>query len=371
MYMLNVLDQKDKSWGFYKMPDLSGKEPVKIYMGPYYFGGDGLRIMRAENAEVFFLEREAVAEAKCFVATKDFKNFTKLSDVSPEKQYNWMTASLVKWTTPAGRPCEGVLYKPQDFDPSKKYPVVLTVYNQYSSQLNAYMEPNEWSERNGYGNFLPSCWLISNGYLVLIPDVNRRTVGKRLQDSRDIVVAGVEHLSTLPYVDIKHVGIQGTSWGGEQTNYIISHTPVFAAAFSGAGFSERMSSSGFSDAVNQGHNMMHNEFVLGGVLTEVPERYIAETALFSSDKVVTPVLFKHNKDDDAVPFYQSLQYFRLLRRLGKKAWLLQYENGGHGIREGKYNEDLMTRVSQFFNHFLKGAPAPVWLTNDITPESKK
>jgi dipeptidyl aminopeptidase/acylaminoacyl peptidase len=299
--------------------------------------------------------------------THDFKNFIRISDIHPEKNYNWTSAELIRWEVDNGKICDGILYKPEDFDSTKKYPVVVSIYDEFSRGLNQYIQPG----LHGFCNFLPTSWLTSNGYLVFLPDIVHRKQGAPLKDAYDMLISGVNTIAKLPFVDQSRIGIEGASWGGEQINYIITHTNIFAAAFMGAGYSERISGSGYSDNFVQVPRLIQNKTHFGGLLTEVPNTYIEEAPLFSANHLTTPLLIRHNKDDDAVPFYQGLQFFRTLRVLGKKVWMLQYDKGGHGVKPGKDSEDMYLRIAQFFDHYLKGAPPPKWMTEGILPERKQ
>jgi dipeptidyl aminopeptidase/acylaminoacyl peptidase len=202
--------------------------------------------------------------------------------------------------------------------------------------------------------------LVSNGYVVFIPDVTRREAGRPLEYSYDVVISGLKKISELSYIDTSKMGIQGASWGGEQVNYIITHTDRFAAAYTGAGYSERISA-GFTDVYMEAPAFQHTRSQLGGMLTEKPENFITQAPLFSADKVTTPLLIRHCRDDSAVPFYQGFQFFTLLSNLKKKVWLLEYDKGGHGVGAGGNNIDMHMRLAGFFDHYLKGKEKPGWL----------
>jgi len=370
--LLNTFDENSKNWGFYELNLLKGTVPKKLSMGKYYYGGDRPVITRARKSDTFVLFRETVGESRNLFMTKDFVTFTQLSNLNPEKDYNWMTSELVSWEGPDKRICTGILYKPEDFDSTCKYPMVVNVYNAYTHELNSFVEPDESSEKGGLYNILPTTWLVSNRYLVFIPDLNYRKINANLASSLEMVVSGVNELTKKhSYINADKIGLQRASWGGEQVNYIVTHTNLFAAAFTGAGFSEQISRSGYSDATSNNYYLPWVEGQEGGVLPQVPERYIDESALFHAGNLTTPLLIKHNKDDNAVPFYQGLQFFMLLRRLNKKAWLLQYDRGGHGINYGKNLDDFNLRVAQFFDHYLKNAPPPRWMTKGINSERKQ
>jgi dipeptidyl aminopeptidase/acylaminoacyl peptidase len=261
---------------------------------------------------------------------------------------------------------DGILYKPQNFDSTKIYPVVTLIYNEFSSKINRF--PRFDIAELGFVNFLPISWLVSNGYIVFIPDIIDRRTGTPLQDSYDITISGVKLIASLPYVDKTKIGLEGASWGGEQVDYIISHTNIFRVAFSGAGMSERISDYAYSDDHRRGTSLMALESTYGGSLAQVPELYIKEASLLAANNVTTPLLLKNNKDDDAVPFYQGLQFYRTLRRLKKKVWMIQYDHGGHGISLGKDLDDMNLRISQFFDYYLKDKPAPIWMIESTVSE---
>jgi dipeptidyl aminopeptidase/acylaminoacyl peptidase len=365
-YLLTAFNNNTKEWGFYKLKSLSPQVPELLSMGPFYYGGDNPNMMKAANANVYFVKRQSATDAENYFSTTDFKSFTRLSDFAPHKKYNWMTVEQVKWMGNNARACNGILFKPENFDSTRKYPVVVLIYNEFSSIMNLFMDP----EKHGGLNFLPTSWLVSNGYLVFMPDLMSRKAERRLKETCDMLIPGVEQITRFPYVNKDKIGLMGASWGGMQTNYVITQTSLFAAAVSGAGFSENISDIGFSSAERPSSNLGMNESTYG-VFPAHADRYIKESPLFSADKVTTPLLLKHNKDDGGYPFYQSLQYFRLLRRLGKKVWMLQYEKGDHGVRPGTDQQDMYTRMAQFFDHFLKDKPAPKWMTEGILPERKQ
>jgi dipeptidyl aminopeptidase/acylaminoacyl peptidase len=96
-----------------------------------------------------------------------------------------------------------------------------------------------------------------------------------------------------------------------------------------------------------------------------------ENPIMNIDKVKSPLLMFHNKGDRSTPFEQAIELFISMWRLGKKAWLLQYDGEVHSVIHKKNNfQDLTVRVTQFFDHYLKGAPAPIWMTRGIDARMK-
>jgi dipeptidyl aminopeptidase/acylaminoacyl peptidase len=105
-------------------------------------------------------------------------------------------------------------------------------------------------------------------------------------------------------------------------------------------------------------------------LWQRPDRYIEESSVLRADRVTTPLLMMHNKGDEAVPLQQGVEFFTALRRLGKKVWMLQYDKGGHGVTDPDDAKDYTIRLTQFFDHYLKGAPAPKWMTEGVPARLK-
>ncbi len=216
-------------------------------------------------------------------------------------------------------------------------------------------------------------WFVSHGYLVFTPDVLCEP-GKTGESIINTIEGAGKYLATFPWVDAKHMGIQGQSFGGFETNYIVTHTNIFAAA---------MSSSGFCNLVAGAGEIMYStgspffrywaeagQGRLGASLWERPDLYIKSSPIFNADKVTTPLLMMNNKKDGIVNFSQGVEFFTALRRLGKKAWMLQYDDGVHSLIDEKDGLDYTIRMTQFFDHYLKDAPAPKWMTRGISAKMK-
>ena len=110
---------------------------------------------------------------------------------------------------------------------------------------------------------------------------------------------------------------------------------------------------------------------LGATPWEAQDLYISNSPIFRADKITTPLLMMNNKQDGTVPFAQGVEFFMALRRLGKRVWMLQYDGGYHSLdSRTKDAEDYTIRMMQFFDHYLKGAPAPKWMTRGI-PANRK
>lgn len=312
---------------------------------------------RDATAYIFRPTCDTIYPNLCF--TKDLVQFQQLTSLEPQKQYNWYTDELVHWKQRDGIVNAGILFKPEDFDPRKKYPLIFYIYEKFSEDLNAYLSPAFPTGDLGI------LWYISHGYLVFLPDI-QYVVGHPGRSAYNSVVSAIHYLSGRPWIDLKRLGLQGHSFGGYETNYIVSKTNLFAAACSADGVSDIVSEFDESLDATAGNQSFFElgQGRMGNSLWQSPNHYIEESPIFRADKVATPLLIVHNPLDFNVPFSQGIEWFTALRWLGKKAWMLQYDNEGHTIQDESNQKDFTIRVQQFFDHYLKDAPAPEWMKGE-------
>ena len=282
------------------------------------------------------------------------------------REYNWGTAELMSWTTFDGKPTQGIVYKPEDFDPNKKYPVMIYFYEKHSDELYQYFPP---APSRSIINIPFYC---SRGYIVFTPDI-QYTTGHPGESAYNSIVSGAEELAKNTWVDKANMAIQGQSWGGYQTAYLITRTNMFKAAGAGAPVSNMFSAYGgirWGSGMSRQFQYEQTQSRIGATMWEAPELYKENSPIFFADKVQTPLLIMHNDNDDAVPWYQGIEYFMALRRLGKPVWMLQYNNEAHNLKERKNSKDLSIRLQQFFDHYLKGDPMPVWMKTGVPATEK-
>ena len=171
-----------------------------------------------------------------------------------------------------------------------------------------------------------------------------------------------------PNIDSKRMGLQGQSWGGYQTAQMITMTNRYAAAMAGAPVSNMISAYGgirWESGLNRQFQYEKQQSRIGATLWEAPELYIENSPIFNLPKVKTPLLIMSNDEDGAVPWYQGIELFTGLKRLGKPCWMLNYNGDKHNLMKNANRIDLSIRMRQFFDHYLQGAPAPKWLTDGI------
>ncbi|MDQ6815368.1 MAG: prolyl oligopeptidase family serine peptidase, partial [Bacteroidota bacterium] len=286
----------------------------------------------------------------------------KLSAINPQQNnYLWGTSELFKWTAYTGKLTEGVLYKPENFDPTKKYPMIVYFYERNNNTLHNYQAPAPTPSR------LNIPFFVSRGYIVFVPDIWYKT-GHPGQSAYDYIVSGTRALIKKGFVDSTKLGLQGQSWGGYQIAYLITRTNLYAAAWAGAPVANMTSAYGgirWGTGLTRQFQYEKTQSRIGASLWEKPELYIENSPLFHLPKVKTPLVIMSNDADDAVPWYQGIELFTALRRLDKPVWLLNYNNEAHNLVERKNRKDISVREQQFFDWKLKGdKPAP-WLNEGV------
>lgn len=291
----------------------------------------------------------------------------KLSSINPQqKNYNWGTAELYKWKTFTGKPSEGILYKPEDFDPTKKYPLILYFYEKLSDGLYTYQAPSPTPSR------LNISFFVSRGYLVFAPDITY-TIGHPAKSAYDYIVSAAKDLAKNKWVDEKNLGIQGQSWGGIQVAQLVTMTDMFKAAWAGAPVANMTSAYGgirWESGVTRQFQYEKTQSRIGATLWEKPELYIESSPLFHLPKVKTPLVIMSNDADGAVPWYQGIELFTGMRRLGKQVWMLNYNGEAHNLVQRRNRKDIQIREQQYFDWLLKGAKPARWITDGV-PAVKK
>ncbi|MGN7724058.1 prolyl oligopeptidase family serine peptidase [Chitinophaga sp. 22620] len=344
-----------------KLQDKKGLQ--QLVSGPWSYSA----VDKAKNAGMYLFQRSNFQESPDVFAGADIARATRISALNPQqRQYNWGTAELFKWNTYNGKTTEGILYKPEDFDPNKKYPVLIYFYEKLTDGLYTYQPPAPTPSR------LNITFFVSRGYVVLAPDIRYET-GHPGKSAYDYIVSGAEALAKNPWIDKANMGIQGQSWGGYQVCYLITATPLFKAAWAGAPVANMTSAYGgirWESGMNRQFQYEHSQSRIGATLWEKPELYIENSPLFHIPKVTTPLAIMHNDADGAVPWYQGIEMFTAMRRLGKPVWLLNYNGEAHNLIQRQNRKDIQVREQQFFDHFLKGAPAPKWLSKGVPATEK-
>ncbi|UGU14526.1 prolyl oligopeptidase family serine peptidase [Sinomicrobium kalidii] len=356
--LLHSFDEKTKKEG-YVLADLDQeKSPEVIMEGDYRLNYP----RKAKNSDRVFFTKESYREYPDIrVTTTAMDSPEKVTAANPQQEnYKWGSVSLVSWKNYDDVPLQGLLYKPENFDPEKKYPMVVYYYERSSDDYHRHYIPAPSR------SIINKTFYTSNDYLVFVPDIVYKE-GYPGQSAYDCIVSGVEKLiADHSYVDGSHIALQGQSWGGYETAYLITRTNMFAAAMAGAPVSNMTSAYGgirWGTGLSRMFQYEHTQSRIGGPLWEKLDLYLENSPLFYADKVKTPLLMMHNDKDGAVPWYQGIEFFVALRRLDKPVWMLTYNGEPHNLRGSSWGnrKDLSIRMMQFFDHYLKGKKAPEWM----------
>ncbi len=338
------------------------KEPTITLTANASYGN----LIKAADVEQYIVTKGTFTEFPDLYIGSSVTSLTKISDANPQqKDYRWGTVELVRWHSADGIPLKGLLHKPEGFDSTRKYPMVVYHYEQLSQGLHSYVPPTG-------RNVINATHYVSNGYLVFSPDIAYQD-GYPGPSALKSIVPGVTSLMARGFVDPKGIGIQGQSWGGYQGLYMITQSNIFSAAMLGAPVVNMTSAYGgirWGSGLARAFQYEEGQSRIGGSIWEYPTRFIENSPLFWLDKVQTPVFFMHNDMDDAVPWYQGIEAFVGLRRLGKEVYLINYNNDVHNPASRANQKDMAMRMEQFFNHHLRGMPAPEWMTKGIPYLSK-
>jgi dipeptidyl aminopeptidase/acylaminoacyl peptidase len=329
----------------------------------------GERPIKSKDADKYLVQQMDASHFPNYYFTADFRSFTPVTDYHPEKAYNWLTAELINWTMSNGAPSQGILYKPENFDPHKKYPLIFDCYEKRSDQLNEFINPRYSYDRIN----IP--YYVSNGYLVFLPDIYY-SKGHNASGVLNSVVSAAKYLSSFPYIDSTKIGVQGHSFGGWETNLLVARTRgLFAAACEASGVSDELSAydelsyGGGASQQYYEEGPQASPFGIGVTPWASPALYIENSPVFYVQQATTPLLLVAGTNDANVPYPQALEMYLAMRRAGKKAWLLEYENAGHAVFGGDAR-DYTIRMKQFFDYYLKGAAPPKWMTEGIPEISK-
>ncbi|MDR2138121.1 MAG: prolyl oligopeptidase family serine peptidase [Tannerella sp.] len=361
-FLFSAFDNRSKESGFFSFSPKKGLE--KRIMGKYTFSTP----VKAKKADAFLYTKSNFnLSPDLWITASRWKQETQVSHINLQmKDCLWGTPEPVYWKSKDGFDLEGILYKPEDFDSTKTYPMLIYFYERHADELYRYFAP---TPSRSTINIPFYC---SRGYLVFTPNIHY-VDGHPGQSAFNSIVAGAEMLCKHPWVDRKHIGIQGQSWGGYQVAYLITQTSMFAAAGAGAPVVNMTSAYGgirWSTGLNRQMQYERQQSRIGKNLWEGRELYIENSPLFFADRVKTPLLIMHNDNDGAVPWYQGIEYFTALRRLGKTVWMLQYNGEEHNLVQRRNMRDLAIRLQQFFDHYLKGEPMPVWMRDGVPATQK-
>jgi len=357
--LIHAFDEKDKSESYVSL-DVENDKLSVLYSASERLDRSPIK---AKNSDDIITTREDYQRFPNLVLTDlSFAQMKTISDANPQQEmYNWGSIALHEWKSLKGVELQGLLVLPEGFDPKKKYPLIVNFYERSSDGLNRHRAPYAHRSTINYSYYS------SKGYVIFNPDIVYRN-GYPGQSCYDAVMPGIESLVKKGFIDEEKIGVQGHSWGGYQIADLLTRTNIFACAESGAPVVNMVSAYGgirWGSGMSRMFQYEKTQSRLGATLWENPDLYLENSPIFNLDKVTTPVLILHNDEDGAVPWYQGIEYFNGLRRLGKPAWFLNYNGEPHWPVKWQNKLDFNIRMEQFFDHYLMGKPMPRWMKNGV------
>lgn len=357
--LLKGFYETTKGYGFYNARLSAPAAPKTLLAGNYMLRS----INKAKNTDDVIYTMETFQQyPDIHYSTLAFKKSVQLTHGDKQQEgFIWGTAELVSWISLDGRPLEGVVYKPANFDPNKKYPMMVNFYERNSETLYNYRMPEPHRSTIDYHLYN------SNEYIIFNPDI-RYVDGYPGESCYNCLMPGITMMIAKGYIDEKGIGAQGHSWGGYQVAYLATRTNLFSAIESGAPVVNMFSAYGgirWGSGMARSFQYEHTQSRLGATPWSSPLRYLENSPLFTMDKVQTPILIMHNDADGHVPWYQGIEYFVAMKRLGKPCWLLNYTGEPHWPMHMANRIDFQRRMFQFFNHYLKNQKMPKWMSEGV------
>ena len=319
-------------------------------------------MIKAKNADAYLFTKGSSTEpADFYAADASLANPVRLTDQRPQVEpFAWSPGvQLVNYTSDKGDKLQAALFLPANYEKGKSYPTVVNFYEKLSQTANQFSAPSA----NGFNRSVYT----SNGYAVFVPDIAYR-VNDPGMSAVWCMVPAVKAAIATGVVDPKHIGITGHSWGGYQTAFLVTQTDLFAAAVAGAPLTDMVSMYSLVYKNSGGWNGAIFESSQGrfkGGYWDNWDAYYRNSPVFFAKNVHTPLMILHNDKDGAVDFTQGVEYFNTLRRMQKPVIMLEYIGENHSLAKRPNQRDYTVRMREYFDHYLKGAPAPDWMVNGV------
>jgi len=319
-------------------------------------------LAKAKGANALIYTRESYTEfPDIWVGDTDFRSRRRISNENPQMAaFALGTAERVEWNSMDGLPLQGILIKPGNYEPGKRYPVLVYFYQLFSQRL---YEFNSMAV-NHRPNFP---FYASNGYALFLPDI-RFEIGRPGFSAIKCLVPGVQKLIDMGIADPKAIALHGHSWSGYQTAFVITQTDIFCCAIAGAPVSNMTSAySGirWESGLARQFQYEQSQSRIGGSLWETPERYIENSPVFFADRVHTPLLVMFGDEDGAVPWYQGIELYLAMRRLGKECIFLEYRGEPHQPQKYPNKVDYAIKMKEYLDHYCKGTPPAKWIKEGV------
>ena len=360
--LLSAYGEWTKKSGYFLLKP--GAEPRRLVFEDKSYG----QPLKARSSERLLYTRESFVDfPDYYVSGPDFADPKKVTDANPQQaEYAWGSRILIDYQNSRGIKLQGTLNLPAGYEKGRRYPMIVYIYEKQSQRHNQYSMPT-------YDDRPHMCTYASDGYLFLMPDVVYET-GKPGTSALDCVTSAVNKVIDLGYADPKRIGLQGHSWGGFEAGYLVTQTDLFACVVAGAApssvaieFNQIFKSSG-----NNNHSYYErSQGRMGTNPWKDPALFDSQSSIRQAERIKKPFLLLHGTDDGSVDWIESLEYYNAARRLGKQVIFLSYPGEPHHLAKEENQKDFLKRMKEYFDHYLKDAPPPDWMTNGLSFLKKK
>ena len=354
-----ILQGKDDDgrYGIYCWDKISGTKEIVLADALI----DNIEYLKNEDAYIYRMQNYQLSP-QIVLKQKKLQEKVIFQSNPHQYQYAWPTSKLLSFYTSKGKNFKGILYYPSSYNPEKKYPMIVHIYEKQSSKFTSFINPSVFAP----GGYNPTV-LASQGYFVLCPDIEHEAQ-KVGENALDFTVSAVKQTIAKGLVDEKKIGLIGHSFGGYETNFIITQTDLFATAVSGAGISDLYSfylTIGWDLNISDMTRFINGQWRMEKNLFEAPDLYTKNSPITHVANVKTPLLIWAGKADYHVNWNQSIEFYMALRRLGKTGTMLLYPNEKHSLTQPSNQKEHSKRVLEWFDHYLKNDNSVKWITSEI------
>jgi dienelactone hydrolase len=361
--LVSAYGERTKKSGYYEIT--AGAPPKALIWDDKQIG----QALKADSANRVIFTEQTFSEYPDYLVTNDrFTAPQKVTNANPFlTEYAWGSKVLFDYTNSRGRKLQGTLTLPAGYEQGKKYPMIVYQYEIMSNTHHTFSQP-VYDDRPQMSTYA------SNGYIMMQPDIVYE-IGKPGSSALDCVVAATKKVIELGYADPKHIGLQGHSWGGYESSFIVTQTDMFAAVITGAPLTDYISMNNLLYKQTGGLNSAILETSQGRMGEGVTpynahDLWESQSPIYHVKNIKTPLLILQGTADGAVDWNQGLEFFNAARRSGKEVIFLSYPNEPHHLAIKENQKDFQTRMKQYFDHYLMDKPAPKWMTDGL-PQTKK
>ena len=359
---LTAYGEWTKESGFFLLND--GKPPKKLIFDDASYG----RLTKARNADIFLFTRETFVDfPDYYTCDSGFKRPLKQTDANPQQsEYLWGKRVLIDYENSHGDRLQATLTLPAGYEKGQKYPMIVYFYEKMSNRHHSYSMP-AYDDRPHISTYA------SNGYLILMPDI-KYYEGQPGWCALDCVTAATRKVIDEGYADPDHIGLQGHSWGGYQSSFILTQTDMFACVVTGAPVTNLTSMYNIlykNTGTNNQGIFEKGQVRMGKGMFDDMQNYIDQSPVHNAPGISSPFMILQGTVDGAVDWNQGLEFYNAARRLGKKVIFLSYPDENHHLANESNQIDFQKRMKQFFDHYLKGTEAPDWMNEGIPYKDKQ